>query len=122
MTSASVDFEAIQLGCGRCRTQIRSASARCTECGQQMFVTRSGAVPRSPREALVAGRIPASNGTRVAACLLDAAMVLAAVAALLAADLVLDLDVALAVCVVVPAASWISSALAHANRSAEHTS
>lgn len=115
MTSASADFEAIPLGCGRCGTQIPSASARCPECGQQMFVTRGGAVPRSPREALVAGRIPASNGSRVAAYLVDVAILLAAVAALLVTGLVFGLDVALVVCVAVPAATWISSALARAN-------
>ncbi|MFJ6098737.1 RDD family protein [Williamsia muralis] len=115
MTSASADFEAIPLGCGRCGTQIPSASARCPECGQQMFVTRGGAVPRSPREALVAGRIPASNGSRVAAYLVDVAILLAAVAALLAAGLIFGLDAALVVCVAVPVGSWFSSALARAN-------
>ncbi|CAM3040016.1 RDD family protein [Williamsia muralis] len=115
MTSASADFEAIPLGCGRCGTQIPSASARCPECGQQMFVTSGGAVPRSPREAMVAGRIPASNGSRVAAYLVDVAILLAAVAALLAAGLVFGLDAALVVCAAVPAAGWISSAIARAN-------
>jgi len=79
-----------------------------------MFVTRGGAIPRSPREAVVADRTPASNGSRVG-YLVDVAMVLTAVAALLAAGLVVGLEVSLAVCVVAPAASWISSALVRAN-------
>jgi uncharacterized protein (DUF983 family) len=114
MTSASADFEAIPLGCGRCGTQIPSASARCPECGQQMFVTRGGGVPRSPRAALVANRIPASNGARTSAYLVDVALMLAIVAALLFVDAALELDVAVVLCVTAPVAVWVFSALVRA--------
>lgn len=115
MTSASTDFEAIPLGCGRCGAQIPSALARCPECGQQMFVSPGGDVPQSPRELLVANRIPASTGARVTAYLIDLALVAGSVAALLAGDRWLDLGGAVFVGVSVPVICWVVAAMLRAH-------
>lgn len=114
MTSASADFEAIPLGCGRCGTQIPSALARCPECGQQMFVSPGAGVPKSPREFLVANRTPASIGARTSAYLIDAALVIGSVAVLLWVELVLGLGIAVPVAVGVPLLALVGSALVRA--------
>lgn len=114
MTNASADFEAIPLGCGRCGTEIPSALARCPGCGQQMFVSPGGGVPLSPRELLVANRIPASTGARVTAYLVDVALTAGLVALLLAADLWFGLGVAVIVSVAGPLLCWFAAAVLRA--------
>lgn len=115
MTSASADFEAIPLGCGRCGTQIPSALARCPECGQQMFVSPGGDAPQSPREQLVANRKPASTGARVTAYLVDTALTVGLVALFLTGDLLLDLGWAVVVGVGVPLLCWVGAAMLRAS-------
>lgn len=114
MTIASADFEAIPLGCGRCGTQIPSALARCPACGQQMFVGPGSGVPESPREHLIANRIPAATGARVTAYLIDLAVTVGLLAALLTGDLLLDLGGAVVVGVVVPLLCWVIAAAVRA--------
>jgi hypothetical protein len=80
-----------------------------------MFVTPGGAVPRSPRAALVANRIPASNGARVSAYLVDVALLLVAVAVLMFVDVAAHLDLAVVICVGVPLVAWVGSALLRAD-------
>ncbi|MBA4026076.1 MAG: hypothetical protein C0482_27340 [Gordonia sp.] len=114
MTSASADFEAIPLGCGRCGTQIPSALARCPECGQQMFVSPGAGMPESPREFLGANRVPASMGARTAAYLIDTALVIGSVAGVLCVELALGLGMAVVFALAVPLLALTGSALLRA--------
>lgn len=79
-----------------------------------MFVSPGGGVPQSPRELLVANRIPASTGARVTAYLVDVALTVGLVAVLLAGDLWLGVRVAVIVAIAGPLMCWFAAAVLRA--------